>query len=153
MRLDVDCIRDILLQVEELSGYNQSAIIHYSLENAEPEYFEFMDSDDCEEFPEEEFPISSLFEEYSPDVVFYHVDYCYKANLIEEPAYFGLYHAEIPDLTAYGHEFLANIRDTRNWSAIKKGLSAVRNYSLATIQAIATGVTQGAISSYLISVQ
>jgi len=154
MRLNPDCIRDVLLQIEESSGYNRSAVIHYSFENIEPEHFEFTDDcDDFEEVSDDESFIDPLFEKYAPDIIFYHIGYCYKAHLIEEPAFIGLYHVEIPDLTAYGHEFLANIRDSRNWSAVKNGLSAVRNYSLAAIQAVATGITQGAISSYLASMQ
>lgn len=52
-------------------------------------------------------------------------------------------------MTFSGHEFLEKIRDSKHWSVIKKGLSAVRNYSLDTISSIASGVTSAAIAAYL----
>lgn len=56
---------------------------------------------------------------------------------------------EINYMTFSGHEFLESIRDDMRWSVVKKGLSAVRNYSLSAISSIAEGVTSAAISSYL----
>ena len=55
----------------------------------------------------------------------------------------------INHMTFEGHEFLDRIRDPKHWSVIKSGLSAVRNYSLDAINAIAGGVTSAAIAAYL----
>lgn len=55
----------------------------------------------------------------------------------------------IDDLTYQGHEFIAKIRDAQQWIAVKKGIKAVRNYSLSAISSIAEGVTAAAISAYL----
>lgn len=55
----------------------------------------------------------------------------------------------IDDLTYQGHEFIAKIRDAQQWTAVKKGITAVRNYSLSAISSIAEGVTAAAISAYL----
>lgn len=55
----------------------------------------------------------------------------------------------IDDLTYQGHEFIAKIRDAQQWTAVKKGITAVRNYSLSAISSIAEGVTSAAISAYL----
>lgn len=52
-------------------------------------------------------------------------------------------------MTLLGHEFLDAVRDDDRWRGIKKGLGAVRDYSLSAINAIAEGMTAGAISAYL----
>lgn len=52
-------------------------------------------------------------------------------------------------ITFQGHEFLDAIRDDVRWCGIKKGLGAVRNYSLSAINAIAEGLMSGAVSAYL----
>lgn len=52
-------------------------------------------------------------------------------------------------ITFQGHELLDAIRDDARWQGIKKGLNAVRNYSLSAIEAIVEGITAGAISAYL----
>ena len=55
----------------------------------------------------------------------------------------------VADLSPNGHEFLSKIRDNNQWSKVKTGLSAVRNYSLSAISSVAEGVTSAAISAYL----
>ena len=52
-------------------------------------------------------------------------------------------------MSFFGHQFLDKIRDTQNWSFIKKSLSAVRDYSLDAITALAEGFTNSAIKSVL----
>lgn len=52
-------------------------------------------------------------------------------------------------MTLRGHEFLNAIRDDTRWRSIKKGLNAVRDYSLSAVASIAEGMTAGAISAYL----
>lgn len=52
-------------------------------------------------------------------------------------------------ITYNGHELLEHIRDDCQWATVKKGLSAVRSYSLSAIQAIASGITEAAITAYL----
>ena len=145
MRIDFDCVREILLLIESLSSYNVAAEIQYPEELLDCNCFD----DDFDILDDEEFEIASIFKNYTPDTVFYHIDYCYEAGLVTEPILSGLYSVEIKDLTAAGHELLANIREPDNWSAVKSGLSAIRNYSLDAINAISTGITQGAIAAYL----
>lgn len=52
-------------------------------------------------------------------------------------------------MTYAGHEFLNRIRDSKRWAAVKGGLSAVRDYSISAISAIAEGVANAAIATYL----
>lgn len=148
MRLDPDCIREILLYVENYSGYNVDTEIKYPLKIS---YFSFSDTpEEPDNTPEE---LDLIFRRYDEDTLFYHIDYCYKSGLIEEPQYLANYHARIPDLTPYGHELLGQIRDDKNWGKVKAGLTAVRNYSLQAISSIATGVTNGAITAYITSLK
>ena len=63
------------------------------------------------------------------------------------------YVSQINCLTYLGHELIEKIRDSEHWSAVKSGLSAVRNYSLSAISSIAEGVTAAAINAYLSKLQ
>ena len=147
MRLNPDCIRDILLYVEANSGYTFGAEIKYPIKVT---YFDFSNTQDEEPDSEASDPI---FQEYNEDTLFYHIDYCHKSGLIDEPQYLATYHARIPKLTPYGHELLGQIRDDKNWRKVKTGLTAVRNYSLQAISSIASGVTNGAVAAYIASLK
>jgi len=85
---------------------------------------------------------------------------CYTCLKLEEGGFLKLTIMPIPmqpipmvksvnDLTYQGHEFIAKIRDAQQWTAVKKGAKAVRNYSLSAIASIAEGVTAAAINAYL----
>ena len=52
-------------------------------------------------------------------------------------------------MTFSGHEFLDQMRDDRRWAVVKRGLSAVANYSLSMVGTIAEGLSAGAVSAYL----
>ena len=55
----------------------------------------------------------------------------------------------IVSLTYKGHEFLNSIRDEKQWTAVGKGLRAVRNYSLEAVSMISKGVTEAALAKFL----
>lgn len=55
----------------------------------------------------------------------------------------------VGDMTFQGHELLAQIQGEKQWSKVKSGLSAVRNFSLSAMSAIAEGVSSAAINAYL----
>ena len=85
---------------------------------------------------------------------------CYTCLKLEEGGFLRLTTIQAPihpfpmvksidDLTYQGHEFIAKIRDAQQWTAVKKGAKAVRNYSLSAISSIAEGVTAAAINAYL----
>ena len=59
-----------------------------------------------------------------------------------------LIHGEVSDITFAGHEFLGRVRDKERWSAVKAGLAKVRDYSLAAVSSIAEGVTKAAIDKF-----
>lgn len=123
MKLDLDCIRDILLTVEENTGYNKNMIISEMR----------MDYD--------------LLREYDSNKVMYHVIQSQKSDLIEAETIDLAGNILIKDLTPNGHKFLANIRENSNWNKIKKVAGDVGTNSLDAVKQIAVNVISGLITS------
>ena len=123
MKLNPDCIRDILLTVEEKSTY--AGMVRLPDKKVE------------------------RLKTYSEDEALYHLRQCDLSGYFYEadsdlP---GLY--LIRDLTPKGHEFVGKVRDPKNWMIVKRGISAVRGYSLDVIRSISEGVASAAISSFV----
>lgn len=125
MRLDVDCVRDVLLAVEsaELGEYISPSTLHRTL----PQYSEDEISYTCLILDDGGFLISV------------------KAQL---PLQETLSVKSVVRLTYHGHEFAAKIRDPERWPKLKKVIAAVRDYSLSAIGAIAEGATAAAINAH-----
>lgn len=126
MKLDMDCMRAILFEVEKLE-YNETLLI---------------------------FELERTISKYPPDVIRYSCLKLKESGLInavticDEESALPLV-AEILDITYPGHQFLAKVRDSSRWSIIRKGLSEkVHDYSLSAITAIADGMTSAAISAF-----
>lgn len=142
MRLNPDCLRDVLLCVEENTGLrNYAQFINASLYEQSEDFF-----DEHIEIPEYQ---KILLLKYSCDELIYHVRYCAESKLIEESDVSNDICIVVTDLTPSGHEFLSKIRDAKQWRIIKKGLSAVGDYSLAAISAIAEGATSAGIGKFI----
>ena len=123
MKLNVNCVRSILLELEE-----------FPLGSYTP------------------YDFKQAISEFGIDSVEYTLKKLYEGGYInakvtdpdtERLDFYGIF-----DMTFSGHEFLAKIRDSQQWSAVKKGAGAIRNYSLSAISAIAEGLTAAAISAY-----
>ena len=116
MKLNPDCVRDILLTIESETDYNSGI-------NFEPKKSEF-----------------PLLAKYSPNELFYHLRQCdlsaffYKSTVYLDATY------HVRDLTPYAHEFLANIRSENNWEKVKSISKKVGSNSLDSIKQIAVGV-------------
>lgn len=134
MKLDTNCVRDVLLAIEEL----QRVFVN--------------DNGDVEK---EALWINDLYAAlpgYGREVVFYTLYNLEQAGYIDLTVQWisGCVNmCAINHMTYEGHEFLESIRDSRQWTSVKKGLAAVRNYSLSAISSVAEGITNAAISSYL----
>lgn len=102
MRLNPDCIRDILIAAESVITFN--------------DWF-YYDS---------EHPPDSL-KNYSHDEIIYHIRQACDSGLITTSAFYDCgASVYITDLTPYGHEFLANIRTETVWKNIcKKGAASI----------------------------
>lgn len=126
MKLNPNCVRDILIAVEENTGYH--TYLNYPSER-----------DKC-----------PSLENYNDDEIRYHIQQCYKSGLIEFHGKEDLGgNIGISDLTPYGHSFLANIRSDNIWNNVKEVSSKVGSTSLSAITQIATGVVSALIKSHL----
>lgn len=134
MKLDAGCVRDVLLAVEEL----QRVFVN---EDGDVEK-EALWADD----------LYAALPGYNKGAVFYTLYNLDQAGYIDLSVQWinGCVNmCAINHMTYEGHEFLEGIRDSKQWASVKKGLSAIRNYSLSAISSVAEGVTSAAISSYL----
>lgn len=115
MKLNLECIRDILLTVEDNTGYESG--------------YEYPSNTDK----------SPLLSKYSDDEIRYHMMQCKKTGFIElerdlaDIMYIG-------DLTPYGHEFLANIRENSVWNHTKTVAGKVGSKSLDAIFKISSAI-------------
>lgn len=114
MKLNPDCVRDILLAVEDTVDY-------YKL-------FEYIVSDN----------VHAKLQRYTHDEIVYHVHQCMLAGFIHgcDINLTGAY-ITIEDLTPAGHEFLANVRKNQIWEKVKGIASEVGTNSLSSLAEIA----------------
>lgn len=126
MKLNPNCIRDILIAVEENTGYNL-----------------YLD------YPSELDQCPSL-QSYTDDEIRYHIYQCYKSSLIEFRGKEDLSgNIAINDLTPSGHAFLSNIRSDNIWKDVKEISSKVGSSSLSALSQIASGVVSAIIKNQL----
>lgn len=126
MKLNPDCIRDILLTIEAKTDFHQSW--YFNLSN---------------DFDE---PLSN----YTSDEIIYHISQCDKAGLIDGCRFYDNGEAGyVGDLSPYGHQFLADIRSDTVWSNVKEVSKKVGSNSLQAISQIATGVITEIIKAQL----
>lgn len=123
MKLDLDCVRDILLTVEENTGYQK--YITYSINTKQ----------------------YGNLQKYGNEKVMYHILQCEKSNLIEAGQIDLAGNILIKDLTPYGHKFISNIRENKNWNKVKKVANEVGTTSLEAIMQIAINIISGIITA------
>lgn len=121
MKLNPDCVRDLLIDVEENTSFNK----YYICSNDEP---------------------TPLINKYTYDVILYHARYCYEAKLLNgfQPYDSGKYFI-IADLSPDGHSFLSNIRSDTNWNKVKDAGKKVGSFSLDFLKEVAANVVSAAI--------
>ena len=140
MKLNLDCIRQILLCVEEHTGLRKACFfIDSGLEESE-----IMIGNSPIPFPDYQ---CKLLENFSNDELIYHLNYCVESNLLTTNESCGLYQIFIMDLTPKGHDFLENIRDNRVWSNVKDVASKIGSKSLESIIQISSNVISQLIKS------
>lgn len=114
MKLNPDCVRDILLTVEEGCDIGRGVSIPG--------------------------PNHSRLQSYNESEVLYHIRQCDLSGFLYQAKtdLLGMY--TIRDLTPAGHEFLANIRKDTIWSGVKDVAGKVGATSLNAIVQIASNV-------------
>lgn len=129
MKLNFDCVRDVLLYIEENTSINSSAIFKKTLDD-------FLSSDISND---DNASYKSIYDIYGEDVVFYHLNYCHNAQLIYMNSFNdGSIYAD--DLSPKGHDFLANIRNDNIWNNTKEVASKVGSKSLEALVQISSNV-------------
>ena len=125
MKLNNDCVRDILLTLEEICTYDSS--FSYDMDNDKPH----------------------LLASYTHDEILYHVNQCRMANLIIDVHFYdGGDSFEIGDLSPSGHQYLANIRSDKIWNKTKKVASEIGVNSLSAMTQISTQIISSIIKSH-----
>ena len=125
MKLNPDCIRDILFVVENNATYSNDV--------SEETIFKELDS----KYPREE--------------ILYHVRQCEHSGLfLQVVHYFGGF--SIQDLSPYGHQFINDIRQDNNWSKTKEIAKSVGSFSLDVLKDISSQVITNLISNQLGSI-
>lgn len=121
MRLNPDCIRDILLQLEEFDNFS----IRFNDENSLNELV--------------------YLEKYSLKEVLYHINQCKYMNFIsyEENIKF----ITINDLFPEGHTFLADIRHDTVWNNTKSIAKSLGVSSLRALKDVSVSVISEIIKS------
>ena len=124
MRLNNDCIRDILLTLEENCTFDNEFL--YDCEGSVPQ----------------------LLSKYSHDEIIYHIHQCKMAGLIVGVSYYyGGYSLSISDLSPSGHEYLANIRSDNIWNKTKKVAGEIGTTSLSAMVQISSQIITAIIKS------
>lgn len=129
MKLDISCVRDILLTVEK----------YETLLN--PVCFDDFDLAHYDDF----------LSGYTIDEILYHVQYCIKAGLLSDASTTKIWGKTSFDccLEPSGHDFLANTRTSEKWSRTQAIFAKVGGASLKVVSAIAEGVTTALANKYL----
>lgn len=125
MRLNPDCIRDILLTVEDNISFGT--------------YMRF--DSEHKDYP--------LLTKYESDYVMYHIQQCELSGLLTRVSWFMGPGCLIYDLSPEGHEFLANIRSEENWSKTKEVATKVGSFSLDALSKIAVSVISSLINKHI----
>lgn len=142
MRLNMDCIRSILLCVEENTGLRKyCSFIDKDLEAATSSVF----GESEETLPYQ----TELLKKYNNDVLIYHIKYCISAELIISSDQSSDYKILIFDLTPKGHEFLSSIRENSNWTKTKEIGGKIGSFSLSMVSKIAEGIATAYLKQQL----
>lgn len=115
MRLNPDCIRDILLIVEENVTPNQ--LFCYSQDSN----YEIL----CQ---------------YNSDEISYHLGQCNQSEFFYRFSEDMCGDVSVVDLTPKAHEFLANIRQNDTWSKVKDISKSIGIKSLSGLAQISTAI-------------
>lgn len=128
MKMDIDCIRDILLQAEE-KGFTV--------------YRDSSDANIDETETVSEFP---FIEKYDDKKLLYHIQLADDFGLLKASHCIGF--SSVFDLSAQGHLFLADIREDNVWNKTKEVSKQVGVSSLGAVKEIATNVISTLITGY-----
>lgn len=132
MRLDMDCVRDVLLCIEENTGLRKFCIFIDTGLTASAKFVgNATEPHDYQQM---------LLTKYDNDKLIYHVHYCIEADLLQQTNTSTPYKICIADLTPKGHSFIENVRDNKVWTGVKGIAAKVGSKSLDAVIQIASNV-------------
>lgn len=111
MRLNNDCIRDVLLYIEDNTDYKKR----------------FINIDKL---------LTDL--DYDENTLFYHISMISQANLVDKVVYADNKPISTSSLSWNGHQYLDNIRDDKVWSMVKDKTKNLASVSLNVLIPLAS---------------
>lgn len=138
MRLNLNCVRSVLLAVEENTGLHKPCyFVDFELNE---ELFSVGGQIEPQAFQDE------LHELYENEELMYHVHYCVSAGLLVRMKGSPDYQVFISNLTPKGHSFIENIRDDKVWNYVLKALRKVGAITLEAAMQVASAVMLNSIN-------
>ncbi|MDF2538852.1 MAG: hypothetical protein K0S76_1873 [Herbinix sp.] len=125
MKLNPDCIRDILFAVEETTTFDDDFYYGYEGQTSE------------------------RLKKYPSDVVMYHIRQCDETGFFIGCKLTITDEYYIDDLSPLAHQFLADIRSDNAWNKTKEIAKGIGTFSLDALKQIATSVTAALIQGAL----
>lgn len=140
MKLNIDCVRDVMLWVEAITTPTQLASYVNTDAVDSDDGFLYINADDR---PMPNAAQKKLLEKYSNETLVYHLHYCIEAKLLTEFDSPDGNIIVIKDLTPLGHDFIGNIRYDPVFQKVKTVLNLLGVKSLeAATQASSLVVTE-----------
>ncbi|WP_337953944.1 DUF2513 domain-containing protein [Phascolarctobacterium succinatutens] len=140
MKLNIDCVRDVMLWVEAITTPTQLASYVNTDAVDSDDGFLYINADDR---PMPNAAQKKLLEKYSNETLVYHLHYCIEAKLLTEFDSPDGNIIVIKDLTPLGHDFIGNIRHDPVFQKVKTVLNLLGVKSLeAATQASSLVVTE-----------
>ncbi len=125
MKLNIECIRDILLYLEKETVYETATTIFTDKEN-------------------------ELTNKYGSNVIRYHIRQCDQYGyLLNCRVYDAGDQFLISDITPKAHEFIANTRNDKNWTKVKNTLNKIGSCALDIVERVASAVVVAQINQHL----
>ena len=140
MKLNIYCVRDVMLWVEAITTPTQLASYVNTDAVDSNDGFLYINADDR---PMPNAAQKKLLEKYSNETLVYHLHYCIEAKLLTEFDSPDGNIIVIKDLTPLGHDFIGNIRHDPVFQKVKTVLNLLGVKSLeAATQASSLVVTE-----------
>lgn len=144
MKLNMDCVRAVMLCVEEHTDFGHYC---YFIRYARADILDMLGED----------PIDppayqvELEEKFDNDDILYAVKYCADAALIAlcPGSHPEQYRVNVKELTPAGHNFLENIRADTNWAKVKSAAKKAGSFSADVVTSIAKSVAVEAAKRFL----
>lgn len=134
MKLNPDCIRDILIYLEDNIVYEN---VNISLKHKFINIYDISDA---------------LSKKYNKEEILYSVEDLMKSGYVhycnvDHDKYGCIMNADIDDVTSIGHEFINNVRSNNVWEATKNGVKKLESFSVGILSSVASSILTKFVTS------